>query len=40
MRTDFGGFNPVTNSDQYTDEIIKYALFTPLVEYDSMSAAE
>lgn len=35
MRTDFGGFNPITNSDQYTDEIIKYALFTPLVQYDA-----
>ena len=34
MRTDFGGFNSITNSDQYTDEIIKYALFTPLVQYD------
>jgi peptide/nickel transport system substrate-binding protein len=34
MRADFGGFNPVTNTDQYTDEIIKYALFTPLVQYD------
>ena len=22
MRTDFGGFNPITNSDQYTDDII------------------
>src|SRR5690625_256241 len=34
MRTDFGGFNPVTNNDQYTDEVIKYALFTPLVHYN------
>lgn len=34
MRTDFGGINPVTNTDQYTDELIKYALFTPLVQYD------
>ena len=34
MRTDFGGFNSITNTDQYTDEIIKYALFTPLVQYD------
>jgi peptide/nickel transport system substrate-binding protein len=34
MRSDFGGFNPVTNTDQYTDELIKYALFTPLIQYD------
>jgi peptide/nickel transport system substrate-binding protein len=34
MRADFGGFNPITNTDQYTDEVIKYALFTPLVQYD------
>ncbi len=35
MRTDFGGFNPVTNTDQYTGELIDYALFTPLIQYDS-----
>ncbi len=35
MRTDFGGFNPVINTDQYTGEIINYALFTPLIQYDS-----
>jgi peptide/nickel transport system substrate-binding protein len=34
-RTDFSGFNTITNSDQYTDEVIKYALFTPLVQYDA-----
>ncbi len=34
MRTDFGGFNPVTNTDQYTGELIDYALFTPLIQYD------
>lgn len=34
MRTDFAGFNPVTNTAQYTDELIKYALFTPLIQYD------
>ncbi len=34
MRTDFGGFNPITNVDQYTDELIKYALFTPLIQHD------
>lgn len=35
VRTDFGGFNPITNNDYYTDEVIKYALFTPLVRYDT-----
>lgn len=34
MRTDFGGFNPVTNTDLYTSEVNKYALFTPLIQYD------
>ncbi|HEX7051244.1 MAG TPA: ABC transporter substrate-binding protein [Longimicrobiales bacterium] len=33
-RTAFGGFNPVTNTDIYTDELMKYALFTPLIQYD------
>jgi peptide/nickel transport system substrate-binding protein len=35
MRSDFGGFNPITNSDLYTGEIINFALFTPLVQYDA-----
>lgn len=35
LRTDLGGMNPVTNSDQYTGEIINYALFTPLIQYDA-----
>src|SRR5690606_8402704 len=34
MRTDFAGFNPITNTAQYTDELMKYALFTPLIQYD------
>ena len=34
VRSDFSGFNAITNSSQYTDELIKYALFTPLVQYD------
>ena len=34
MRNDFGGFNPVTNTDLYTGELINYALFTPLVQYE------
>lgn len=35
MRSDFSGsgFNPVTNTDHYTAEVINYALFTPLVQY-------
>jgi len=33
MRSDFGGFNPVTASGQYDIELINYALFTPLVQY-------
>jgi peptide/nickel transport system substrate-binding protein len=40
VRTDFGGFNPITNNDQYTDEVIKYALFTPLVRYDEKLEVE
>jgi peptide/nickel transport system substrate-binding protein len=35
MRTDLGGMNPVTYGDQYTYELINYALFTPLVQYDA-----
>lgn len=34
MRSDFGGFNPITNSDLYTGEIINFGLFTPLIQYD------
>lgn len=34
MRTDFSGFNPITNTAVYTDEVMKYGLFTPLVQYD------
>ncbi len=34
VRSDFGGFNPVTNSALVTDEVIKFMLFTPLVQYD------
>jgi peptide/nickel transport system substrate-binding protein len=35
MRADLAGFNPVTYTDQYTGELINYALFTPLIQYDS-----
>ena len=34
MRSDFGSFNPVTSSGQYDWEVMNYALFTPLVQYD------
>jgi peptide/nickel transport system substrate-binding protein len=35
MRNDFGAFNPIVNGDLYTGEVINYALFTPLVQYDA-----
>jgi ABC-type transport system substrate-binding protein len=34
MRSDFGSFNPVTSSGQYDWEVMNYALFTPIVQYD------
>lgn len=34
VRSDFGSFNPVTSSGQYDLELMNYALFTPLVQYD------
>jgi peptide/nickel transport system substrate-binding protein len=34
MRSDFGGFNPITSSSAYDMELNNYALFTPLVQYD------
>jgi peptide/nickel transport system substrate-binding protein len=34
MRSDFGGFNPITSSGAYDQELMNYALFTPLVRYD------
>ncbi|MBV9775046.1 MAG: peptide-binding protein [Gemmatimonadetes bacterium] len=34
VKADFGGFNPVSNSALATDEVIKYMLFTPLVQFD------
>ena len=40
FRSDFDSFNPVTNSAQLTDEVIKYMLFTPLVQFDSTLAAQ
>ena len=35
LRADFSGFNSITNSAQYTTEVMNYALFTPLVQYDA-----
>ena len=34
MRSDFKGFNPIVTSDAYGMELINYALFTPLIQYD------
>lgn len=34
MRTDFQPINPITAGDQYTIELINYALFTPLIQYN------
>jgi len=34
VKADFGGFNPVTNSALATDDVIKFMLFTPLVQFD------
>ena len=34
MRSDFGGFNPITSDALYSMELMSYALFTPLVQYD------
>lgn len=34
MRADFQPLNSITAGDQYTIELINYALFTPLVQYD------
>ncbi len=34
MRADFQPINSITAGDQYTIELINYALFTPLVQYD------
>jgi peptide/nickel transport system substrate-binding protein len=34
VKSDFGGFNPITNSDLYTGEVMNFGLFTPLIQYD------
>lgn len=33
-RTDFGGMNPITNTGLTTDHLMKYGLYTPLIQYD------
>ncbi len=35
MQADFGPLNPIVNTDQYTDELIKYGLYTPLIQFDA-----
>jgi peptide/nickel transport system substrate-binding protein len=40
VRSDFAGFNAITSSALYTNELINYALFTPLVRYDADLAIE
>lgn len=40
VRTDFGGLNPVTNTDIVTAEVINFALFTPLIRYDELLNVE
>jgi peptide/nickel transport system substrate-binding protein len=34
VRADFSGMNPITNASLFTDHIMKYGLFTPLIQYD------
>ncbi|HUG40238.1 MAG TPA: ABC transporter substrate-binding protein [Longimicrobiales bacterium] len=34
MQSDFSGLNPITNSSIDTDQILKYGLYTPLIQYD------
>jgi peptide/nickel transport system substrate-binding protein len=34
VRTDFSGMNPITNSSLVTDHVMKFGLFTPLLQYD------
>ncbi|UCC71794.1 MAG: hypothetical protein JSV86_15675 [Gemmatimonadota bacterium] len=34
FNAEMGSFNPLVNSDQNTNEVIYYMLFTPLVQYD------
>ncbi|MBW3554305.1 MAG: hypothetical protein KY466_12375, partial [Gemmatimonadetes bacterium] len=34
VQSDFSGLNPITNSSIDTDQILKYGLYTPLVQYD------
>lgn len=34
VKSDFDSFNPVTNSALATDDVLKYMLFTPLIQFD------
>jgi peptide/nickel transport system substrate-binding protein len=34
MRSDFGGFNPITSTSTYDQALNNHALFTPLIRYD------
>lgn len=34
IKSDFAGLNPVTNSALATDDVLKYMLYTPLIQYD------
>jgi peptide/nickel transport system substrate-binding protein len=34
MRSDFGGFNPITSTSTYDQALNNHALFTPLISYD------
>jgi peptide/nickel transport system substrate-binding protein len=34
VRTDFSGMNPITNASLVTDHVMKFGLFTPLLQYD------
>jgi peptide/nickel transport system substrate-binding protein len=35
FNAEMGSFNPLVNTDQNTNEVIYYMLFTPLVQYDA-----
>ncbi len=40
VRSDFSGLNPVTNTSIDTDQILKYGLFTPLIQYNDQLEPE
>lgn len=35
MSSDFQALNPILATDQYTNELIQYGLYTPLIQFDS-----